>query len=510
MRYAYGITAAMLLAGGAATLTGIGPAGAQIAANDSQAIRAAAPPAGAPMSFADLTEQLQPAVVNISTTQKVRVSNNPFEGTPFDGLFGNRGQGGSQTREAQSLGSGFIISADGYVVTNNHVVAPGDRNATIESITVIMPDRTEYVAKLVGRDAASDIAVLKIAGKKPFPFVKFGDSNNARVGDWVIAIGNPFGLGGTVTTGILSAIHRNTGSGSAYDRYLQTDASINRGNSGGPMFDLNGNVIGINNAIISPTGGNVGIGFAIPAEVAAPIVETLRKGEKIERGYLGVQISPLTEDLAASLGLEKNRGEFVQSVVPGEAAARAGVLPGDVITKVNGKNVTLDQTLSYIVANLPVGTNVPIELTRNGKKMSVTAQLKQRPPEEELVNNSFDPDAQQEDGAEQNDDGVSAKATYETLGMSVVNLTPAIARQIGVSSTEKGVVVSNVDPASDAAQKGITRGFLITSVDRQAVTTADQLDKIISSVKKSGKSAVLLRLQRGARDPAFVAVRLNR
>ena len=180
------------------------------------------------------------------------------------------------------------------------------------------------------------------------------------------------------------------------------------------------------------------------------------------------------------------------------------------ITKVNGKNVTLDQTLSYIVANLPVGTNVPIELTRNGKKMSVTAQLKQRPPEEELVNNSFDPDAQQEDGAEQNDDGVSAKATYETLGMSVVNLTPAIARQIGVSSTEKGVVVSNVDPASDAAQKGITRGFLITSVDRQAVTTADQLDKIISSVKKSGKSAVLLRLQRGARDPAFVAVRLNR
>ena len=510
MRYAYGISAALLLAGSAATLTGIGPAGAQTAVNDAPVMRASAPRAGAPMSFADLTEQLQPAVVNISTKQKVRVSNNPFAGTPFDGLFGNRGGngGGAQTRDAQSLGSGFIISADGYVVTNNHVVAPGDRNATIESITVIMPDRTEYDATLVGRDAASDIAVLKISAKKPLPFVKFGDSTGARVGDWVIAIGNPFGLGGTVTTGILSAIHRNTGQGGAYDRFLQTDASINRGNSGGPMFDLNGNVIGINNAIISPTGGNVGIGFAIPADVAAPIVATLRKGEKIERGYLGVQISPLTEDLADSLGIEKNRGEFIQSVVPGEAAAKAGLQAGDVVVKVNGKAVTPDQNLSYLVANLPVGTNVPLEVLRNGKTVKLNASLGKRPSEEELATNSFDPDAE-ENAMGEDDSGESAQATAEALGLSVVDLTPTIARQIGVSSTQKGVVVSTVNPNADAAQKGIRRGYLITSVNRQPVSTTADLDKAIGSAKRANRPAVLLQVKRGGRDPQFIAVRLN-
>lgn len=510
MRYAYGISAALLLAGSAATLAGIGPAGAQTAANDSSVMRNVVPRANAPMSFADLTEQLQPAVVNISTTQRVRVNtSNPFAGTPFDGLFGNRQSGGNaQTREAQSLGSGFIISADGYVVTNNHVVAPGNRNATIESITVIMPDRTEYEAELVGRDAASDIAVLKIKANKPLPFVKFGDSTGARVGDWVIAIGNPFGLGGTVTTGILSAIHRNTGQGGAYDRFLQTDASINRGNSGGPMFDLNGNVIGINNAIISPTGGNVGIGFAIPAEVAAPIVETLKAGQAIERGYLGVQISGLSEDLADSLGLEKNLGEFVQRVEPGEAAAKAGIQAGDVITKVNGKTVTPDQTLSYLVTNLPIGTDVPIELVRNGKTIKVNAKLGKRPSEEELAGSTFDPDAE-DDAMGQNDDGTSAQATADALGLSVIDLTPAIARQIGVPSTQKGVVVTTVNPNSDAAQKGIRRGYLITSVNRQPVTSATELDQAISKVKRSNREAVLLQVRRGARDPQFVAVRLQ-
>jgi serine protease Do len=497
------------LAGSAATLTGIGPAGAQTAANDSSVMRNVVPRAGAPMSFADLTEQLQPAVVNISTTQRVRVNNNPFAGTPFDGLFGNRQSGGGeQTREAQSLGSGFIISADGYVVTNNHVVAPGNRNATIESITVIMPDRTEYEAELVGRDAASDIAVLKIKASKPLPFVKFGDSTSARVGDWVIAIGNPFGLGGTVTTGILSAIHRNTGQGGAYDRFLQTDASINRGNSGGPMFDLNGNVIGINNAIISPTGGNVGIGFAIPAEVAAPIVETLKDGKTIERGYLGVQISALSEDLADSLGLEKNRGEFVQRVEPDEAAAKAGIQAGDVITKVNGKAVTPDQTLSYLVTNLPIGTVVPIELIRNGKTIKVNAKLGKRPSEEELAGSTFDPDAE-DDAMGQNDDGTSAQATADALGLSVIDLTPAIARQIGVPSSQKGVVVTTVNPNSDAAQKGIRRGFLITSVNRKPVTTVAELDEAISNATSANREAVLLQIRRGARQPVFVAVRLQ-
>ncbi len=509
MRYAYGISAALLVAGGVATLSGVGPAGAQVAANDSQVMRAAAPRAGAPMSFADLTEQLQPAVVNISTTQKVRVNNNPFAGTPFDGLFGNRrgrGNGGATTRQAQSLGSGFIISADGYVVTNNHVVAPGNRNATIESITVIMPDRTEYEAKLVGRDAASDIAVLKINAKNDLPFVKFGDSEGARVGDWVIAIGNPFGLGGTVTTGILSAIHRNTGQGGAYDRFLQTDASINRGNSGGPMFDLNGNVIGINNAIISPTGGNVGIGFAIPAEVAVPIVNTLKKGEKIERGYLGVQISPLSEDLADSLGLRKDRGEFVQRVEPNEGAAKAGIQAGDVIVKVNGKEVTPDQTLSYLVANVPVGSSVPIELLRDGKTLKVSAKLGKRPTEEDLAGR-FNPEA--EDDFSDQDEDASEKATQEALGLAVTPLTPQIARQIGVGANQKGVVVSAVDPGGDAAQKGIRRGDVIVSINRRSTSSPKDVNNAVSNAKRSNREAVLLQVKRRTQDPRFVAVRLR-
>ncbi|HMT47681.1 MAG TPA: trypsin-like peptidase domain-containing protein, partial [Novosphingobium sp.] len=256
MRYAYGVTTALLLGGAALSLaTGL-TAGAQVAQNDAQHMQTMAPRAGAPASFSDLVQQLQPAVVNISTRQKIQVrTGNPFAGTPFADLFGDQG-GGQATREAQSLGSGFVVSADGYVVTNNHVVT-ADGRGQIESITVTMADGTEYPAKVVGRDAPSDIAVLKITSAKPLPFVTFGDSRSARVGDWVIAIGNPFGLGGTVTAGIVSAVYRNTGAGGAYDRYLQTDASINRGNSGGPMFDLKGQVIGINNAIFSPTGGSV-------------------------------------------------------------------------------------------------------------------------------------------------------------------------------------------------------------------------------------------------------------
>ncbi len=278
VRYAYAITGALLLSGTAATMMFQPSASAQTAQNEPGAIEATVPKPGAPMSFADMVARLQPAVVNISTTQKItqQAAGNPFEGTPLGDLFGQFGQGQGQggapiTREAQSLGSGFVISPDGYVVTNNHVIAPGAKGATVESIRVIMPDRKEYVAKLIGRDPASDLAVLKIEGNN-LPFVKFGDSTKARVGDWVVAIGNPFGLGSTVTAGIVSALHRVTGSGGAYDRFIQTDAAINRGNSGGPMFDLQGNVIGINSQILSETGGNVGIGFAIPAEEAQPVI----------------------------------------------------------------------------------------------------------------------------------------------------------------------------------------------------------------------------------------------
>ena len=271
VRYAYAITGALLLSGAAAAMTLDAPLAGQVAQNEPGTIAAAAPKAGAPMSFADMVARLQPAVVNISTTQRVTVQQptNPFSGTPFGDLFGqfNGGdQGGSGqpiTREAQSLGSGFIISPDGYVVTNNHVIAAGAKGATVESIKVTLPDRKEYTAKLIGRDPASDLALLKIEASG-LPFVKFGDSARARVGDWVVAIGNPFGLGSTVTAGIVSALHRVTGQGGAYDRFIQTDASINQGNSGGPMFDLSGNVIGINSQILSPTGGNVGIWLRHP------------------------------------------------------------------------------------------------------------------------------------------------------------------------------------------------------------------------------------------------------
>lgn len=511
VRYAYGVTTALLLAGSAVALATGQPLGAQVAQNDQQAMRAAVPRAGAPLSFADLTEQLQPAVVNISTKQRIRVRNNPFAGSPFGELFGNRGGSGNgggeeRTRPAQSLGSGFIVSADGYVVTNNHVVAADERNATIESITVTMPDGKEYDAELVGRDPDSDLAVLKIKRDDPFPFVTFGDSTQTRVGDWIIAIGNPFGLGGTVTSGIISAVYRNTGQGGAYDRFLQTDAAINRGNSGGPMFDLNGNVIGINNAIISPTGGSVGIGFAIPAEVAAPIVETLKRGEAVERGFLGVQITALSEDLADSLGLPKNRGEFIQGVQEDGAAAKAGIKAGDVVISINGKDVTPDQTLSFIVANIKPGTTVPVELIRNGKRQTVRATVAERPAPEKMAE-AFGQD--EEEFAEEDPDQNEA-ATSEALGLAVVELTAGIARQVGVPADTKGVVIAAVDPNSDAAAKRLRRGDVILSANGRATVSADDLSAAVEAARSDGRDAVLLRIKRRSGQPTFIPVRFRK
>jgi serine protease Do len=520
VRYAYGLTTAMLLAGSAVTLATGFAAGAQVAQNEPAQMQTAVPRSGAPASFADLTQQLQPAVVNISTRQRIKVqTNNPFAGTPFGDLFGGApgggpgGNGGSpQTREAQSLGSGFVISADGYVVTNNHVIT-ADGQGEIESITVTMTDGVDYVAKLVGRDAASDLAVLKITGTKPFPFVKFGDSHNARVGDWVIAIGNPFGLGGTVTAGIISAVYRNTGTGSAYDRYLQTDASINRGNSGGPMFDMAGNVIGINNAIFSPTGGSVGIGFAIPAEIASPIVDKLRKGQAIERGYLGVRIQSLSEDLAASVGLPKKRGEFVQSVEPGQGAAKAGLEAGDVVLKVDGKEVTPEQTLSFIVANTAPGKRIPIELIRNGQRMTVQAVVGKRPSEEALAKSqTFDPDqAQGEDGGMSGPgaDKQSGPIVQQALGLAAIPLTPQIARQLGASEGTRGVVITAVDDAADAATKGLQRGDIVLSANYKLLVTMADLEAVVKQAKAENREAVLLRVQRRGQPASYVPIRLR-
>ena len=509
VRYVYGLSSALLVGGAAISLITGTPLGAQVAQNDESVMDRVVPVAGAPASFADLTAQLQPAVVNIATRQRIEVANNPFAGTPFAELF-NRRQGGGgeaqpQTREAQSLGSGFIISADGFVVTNNHVVSP-DSRAKLESITVTLTDGTEYEAELVGADAASDLAVLKIKADRPLPFVTFGDSSAARVGEWVVAIGNPFGLSGTVTSGIISAVYRNTGQGGAYDRFLQTDASINRGNSGGPLFDMRGNVIGINNAIFSPSGGSVGIGFAIPSEIAAPIVEQLRSGREIQRGYLGVGLAPIDEDFAASLGLPKKRGELVQTVQDDSPASRAGLKPGDIVTKVNGKDVTSEQTVSFLVANLEPGAQVPVELLRDGKQVALKVTLGKRPSEAELQaqTQTFDPDSEEPIAP-----GTSDGTIEQKLGLQVLDLTPQIARSIGAPADVEGVLIGFVDPNSDAARKGLRRGDVILSASYQPVPNVAALLAQVKAASTEGREAILLRVQRKSAPPAFVPIRLR-
>jgi serine protease Do len=489
------------------------PSLAQTAQNEPGAMAATAPRPGAPMSFADMVARLQPAVVNISTNQRVTLQQqqNPFAGTPFGDLFGfgqGQGQGGSPvTRPAQSLGSGFIISPDGYIVTNNHVVSAGTRNAVVESITVTLTDRKEYKARLIGRDPTSDLALLKIDATG-LPFVRFGDSARARVGDWIVAIGNPFGIGSTVTAGIVSAVHRSTGTtpGNA-DRFIQTDASINQGNSGGPMFDLNGNVIGINSQIFSPTGGNVGIGFAIPAEVAKPVIDTLMKGKSVQRGYLGVGIQSLSDQpgLAEAFGVPKNRGELISRVEPGEAAEKAGIRQGDVVLRVAGKDVTPDQTLSFLVADQAPGTRIPIELLRDGKRINVTATVGTRPPEDQLATIGT---GQDDDGLPDADDNAQTPSS-SSLGAQVVALTPQIARQLGFDATVRGVVIAQVDASSDLAAKGLQRGDVISSIDRKPVTSPAEATAALAAAKSAGRKTVLLYFQRARLGGRYVAVELK-
>src|SRR5947209_13808373 len=447
VRYAYGVAMALLIGGTTFSLA-TGQAGAQVAQNE-PGTSALAPRPGAPMSFADLTAKLAPAVVYISTKQRVPVKAqaDPFEQffRQFDpnqsqgGANDNSGSGQARTREAGSLGSGFIISPDGYVVTNNHLIQGLTGSGVVDSVTVTTTDRHEYTARIVGRDETSDLALLKIEGRN-LPFVQWGDSTKARVGDWVLAIGDPYGVGSTVTAGIISALHRGITGVGAYDRYIQTDAAINMGNSGGPMFDLNGNVIGINSALISPTGASVGIGLAIPAEAAKPVIDALMKGQRPSRGYLGVSLQPVDEDLAPALGIPKDTGELVRSVVPGQPGARAGLVQGDVIVKVNGQQVTPDQTVSYLVANTQVGARVPLEIIRSGKHASVTVQVAERPTEEQLAKIS---------GSDTTTPGgsPSAPATPQrTLGLSLTPLTPDLARAASLPASARGVLLTPVGP----------------------------------------------------------------
>ena len=510
VRYAYGVAAALLL-GGTALSVVTGQAGAQVAQNAPSAI---VPRAGAPSSFAELAARLAPAVVNISTKQRVPVRRqvDPFEEffrrfggqLPGQGQGQGQGQENPQTREAGSLGSGFIISPDGYIVTNNHLIQGVNGTGTVDSVTITLSDRREFPARIIGRDSASDLALLKIEGSN-LPYVNWGDSNRARVGDWIVAIGNPYGLGGTVTAGIISALHRGGITGGAYDRYIQTDAAINMGNSGGPMFDMSGNVIGINSALISPTGASVGIGLAIPAEAAKPVIDALRRGQRPERGYLGVGLQPLDENIAAALGLPKERGELVRSVVPGEAAARAGVQQGDVIVKVGGRDVTPDETVSYLVANSSVGTRVPIEVIRGGRRLTLQVQVGQRPTEEEL--------ARQAGGGDQDQDqalGQEAPVAPGTaLGLSMQPLNAQIIRALNLPEDVRGVVITSVDPSSDAAEKGVRRGDVIISVNRQAVTTPAQVLAAVDAARRAGRTSVLLLVKRGQAPEAFVGVDIS-
>ena len=510
VRYAYGVAMALLLGGTAFSLA-TGQAGAQVAQNSPSAL---APRAGAPMSFAELAARLQPAVVNISTKQRVpvRTQTDPFEeffrrfgapGTPDSGGGGGSGQPSPRTREAGSLGSGFIVSPDGYIVTNNHLIQGVGGTGTVDSITVTTTDRKEYPARIVGRDETSDLALLKIEGRN-LPYVQWGDSTKSRVGDWIVAIGNPYGLGGTVTAGIISALHRGITGVGAYDRYIQTDAAINMGNSGGPMFDLNGNVIGINSALISPTGASVGIGLAIPAELAKPVIDSLMRGQRPQRGYLGVGLQPLDENLAPSLGLPKDTGEIVRSVVAGGPAARSGLQQGDVIVRVGNQQVTPEQTVSYLIANTQVGSRVPLEIIRGGRRQTIQVTVGERPTEQELARLGGGGGTTQ--GAP---DGGPAVTPQRTLGLSLAPVTPELARAANLPPSVRGVIITSVDANSDASDEGLQRGDLIISVNGNLVTSPAQVVTAVEAARRAGRPSVLLLVKRGNSPEAFVGIDIS-
>ena len=507
-----------LLFGSAATLAVQAPLAAQQESpqNAPSAVARAMPPANAPVSFADLAERLQPAVVNISTSQQVEVRRSPFPNfgpnSPLDELF-RRFRGGEdeqdgaeeqdepETREAMSLGSGFIISPDGYVVTNNHVVSAQEGDGAVDKITVTLTDEREYQARVIGRDPLTDLALLKVDGED-LPYVNFGNSESVRVGDWVMAIGNPFGLGGTVTAGIVSALHRTISAG-PYDRFIQTDASINRGNSGGPMFDLSGNVIGINSAIFSPTGGNVGIGFAIPASQAQPVIEQLRTIGKVRRGYLGVTVQALDEDLASGFGLDDDQGEIVQSVEPGGPAETTGIRRGDIILRVNGQDVTRQNNLSTIVASSGIGSTVPIELIRDGKRMKLNAKLAERPSQEDLA-------AAQSGEPTLPGTSEGQSADSKSLGITLAELTPDIRRQLRLDDDIQGVVVAAADRNSDAFRKGIQRGSVIVSINGQPTRSPQEAAAIVNAARKAGRDTVALFVKRrGDSAPVFIGVEMS-
>ena len=453
----------------------------------------------APESFADLANKLLPSVVNISTTQTIEgrpgmeLPKLP-PGSPFEDFFKeffDRNQPEQRARRATSLGSGFIVEATGYVVTNNHVIQDADE------ITVILHDDTRLKAELVGRDAKTDIAVLRVKPKDKLPAVKFGNSDKSRVGDWILAIGNPFGLGGTVTAGIISARGRDINAG-PYDDFLQTDASINRGNSGGPMFNIDGEVIGINTAIFSPTGGSVGIGFAIPATAAKPVIDQLIKHGQVRRGWLGVHIQAVTDEIAETLGLKEASGALVASVIKDGPAEQAKIEAGDVILEFDGKKITEMRRLPRMVADTEVGKSVPVIVWRNSKKVTLAAKVG------ELAETKQEVAAKTSGPARE-----SGERAVEALGLKLSSITPKVAEKYSLGKTAKGVVVTKVDDTGPAAEKGIRAGDVIVEVSQEEVTSPDDIAKKVADAKKAGRKSVLLLLE-GQGGLRFVAIRISK
>src|SRR5579872_1533081 len=470
-----------------------------------------------PDGFADLAEKLLPAVVNVSTTQTLKPDaksgdkqNEPEmpqfpPGSPFEEFFkdffkhqgqGQRGGGQPEAlpRKATSLGSGFIIDPRGYVVTNNHVIADSD------DITVTLHDNTSLKAEVVGRDSKTDIALLKVKSDKPLPASGWGDSDVSRVGDWVLAIGNPFGLGGSVTAGILSARQRDINSG-PYDDFLQTDAAINRGNSGGPMFDMDGEVIGINTAIYSPSGGSIGIGFAVPSNLAKPVVAELiaEPDHEVHRGWLGVRIQAVTDEIAESLGLDKPHGALVATVSDKGPAQAAGIQPGDVVLSFDGKDIPDMKHLPRVVAETPIDKTVKVTIWRKRQQQTLEVKVGELQDEEEKTASLSS--GQQ---APHPDAGTTVKA----LGLTLSSVTPDLKQKFSLADDADGVVVVDVASNSAAAEKGLKPGDVIVEAAQQEVKTPADVTARIKDAKASGRKSILLLIDR-AGDLRFVALRLD-